>query len=144
MAIKHAAWTHGVGVVLESPSWTAFRQGFFATVRPSTESNTGWVHFVIPTPVIVDGARLKAGSALLRYTTGSGARITIFRVYDGEKELVDYSGLNLQGNLQLERRNVTGSPEVLFGTVITLLVQFSGNGPNDYIQFISAGIDFFN
>jgi hypothetical protein len=102
------------------------------------------MHFAIPTPVIVDGARLKVGSALISYTTSNGAKITDFRVYDGDKLLVQFSGLNLQGNPQLEIREVTGLPSVLAGTVITLRVQFNGNGPDDFIRFISAGINFFN
>ncbi|KAG0043903.1 hypothetical protein BGZ89_006273, partial [Linnemannia elongata] len=80
MSIKQAAWTHGLGVELESRSWTALRQGFFTTVTPSTEGTFGWVHFVIPTPVIVDGTRLKAESAMIRFSTGTTAKITNFHV----------------------------------------------------------------
>jgi hypothetical protein len=49
MSIKHAAWTHGLGVELETTTWSALRQGFYTTVRPDG-SLFGWVHFVIPTP----------------------------------------------------------------------------------------------
>jgi hypothetical protein len=147
MPIKQAAWTHGLGVELETPSWSAFRQGFYTTVRPSNESTFGWVHFVIPTPVIVDGERLHAVTAWIRYATGSTAKITNFHVYDGEKKIADYNGLAL-GNggtgIVNESRAVPGSPEVLWGTAISLGVQFSGNGPNDYVQFVSGGIDFYN
>ncbi|KAH8588711.1 hypothetical protein B0O99DRAFT_638420 [Bisporella sp. PMI_857] len=141
--IKQAAWTHGIGVELESRSWSALRQGFYTTVRPSNEGTFGWVHFAIPTPVIVDGTRLKAASAMIRFSTGSGAKVTRFHVFDGEKRIADHNELNLAGNLQFVRRDVPGDPEVLWGTVISLGVQFSGTGPNDYVQFISAGIDFF-
>ncbi|KAH8645876.1 hypothetical protein BGZ60DRAFT_438428 [Tricladium varicosporioides] len=143
MSIKQAAWTHGLGVELESSSWSALRQGFFTTVRPSNESISGWVHFVIPTPVIVDGTRLKAESAMIRFSTGSGAKITNFHVYDGETKIANYNGLSLSGNLQFVREAVPDHHQVLWGTAISLCVQFSGNGPNDYIQFISAGIDFY-
>ncbi|KAI9778813.1 MAG: hypothetical protein M1839_007903 [Geoglossum umbratile] len=143
MSIKQAAWTHGLGVELESPSWTALRQGFYTTVRPSNESTFGWVHFVIPTPVIVDGTRLKAGSSLVRFITGSKAKITNFHVYDGEKKIVNDNGLNLNGALQTVRRDVPGDPQVLWGTAISLGVQFDGNSPDAYVSFVSAGIDFF-
>ncbi|KAH8645879.1 hypothetical protein BGZ60DRAFT_570848 [Tricladium varicosporioides] len=143
MSIKHAAWTHGLGIELESVSWTALRQGFFTTVRPSNEGIFGWVHFVIPTPVIVDGTRLKAESAMIRFSTGSGAKITNFHVYDGETKIANYNGLSLSGNLQFVREAVPDHHQVLWGTAISLGVQFSGNGPNDYVQFIAAGIDFY-
>ncbi|KAG0086175.1 hypothetical protein BGZ93_007282 [Podila epicladia] len=143
MSIKHAAWTHGVGIELETRSWTALRQGFFSTVTPSYEGSFGWVHFVIPTPVIVDGTRLKAESAMIRFSTGSTAKITNFHVYDGETKIAAYDGLSLEGNLQFVRQAVPNHHQVLWGTTITLGLQFSGTGPNDYVQLISAGIDFY-
>src|SRR5436190_17855941 len=103
MAIKHAAWTHELGIELESRSWSALRQGFYTTVRPSNEGTFGWVHFVIPTPVIVDGIRLKAESAMILFTTGQGAAITDFHVYDGEKKIADYNGLDLRGTSRFVR-----------------------------------------
>jgi len=143
MSIKQASWTHGLGIELESRSWSALRQGFFTTVRPSNEGTFGWVHFVIPTPVIVDGTRLKAESAMIRFSTGSTAKITNFHVYDGETKIADYNGLNLAGNLQFIRQAVPNHHQVLWGTAISLGVQFAGTGVNDYVQFISAGIDFY-
>ncbi|KAG0285264.1 hypothetical protein BGZ96_010444 [Linnemannia gamsii] len=142
MSIKQAAWTHGAGVELETRSWTSLRQGYFTTVTPSTGRTFGWVHFVIPTPVIVDNVRLKADSAMIRFSTGSTAKITNFHVYDGEKKIAAYNGLSLKGTLQFSRYNVPNNHQVLWGTVISLGVQYSGTGPNDYVQFISAGIDF--
>lgn len=143
MSIKHAAWTHGLGVELESRSWSALRQGFFTTVRPSNEGTFGWVHFVIPTPVIVDGVRLKAESAMIRFSTGSTAKITNFHVYDGETKIAAYDGLSLSGGLQFVREAVPNHHQALWGTAISLGVQFSGTGASDYVQFISAGIDFY-
>ncbi|KAH7307933.1 hypothetical protein BKA65DRAFT_520315 [Rhexocercosporidium sp. MPI-PUGE-AT-0058] len=143
MSIKQAAWTHGLGVELESRSWSALRQGFFTTVRPSNEGTFGWVHFVIPTPVIVDGTRLKAESAMIRFSTGSTAKITNFHVYDGEVKIAEYNGLSLAGSLQFVREPVPNHHQVLWGTAISLGVQFQGTGPQDYVQFISAGIDFY-
>jgi hypothetical protein len=143
MSIKQAAWTHGLGIELESSSWSALRQGFYTTVRPSNQGTSGWVHFVIPTPVIVDGTRLKAESAMARFSTGSDAAITNFHVYDGEKKIAEYNGLSLKGNLQFVRKAVPGNPQVQWGTAISLGVQFNGTRQDAYVQFISAGIDFY-
>jgi len=141
--IKHAAWAHGLGVELEDSSWTALRQGFFTTIRPSNRSTLHWVHFVIPTPVILDGNRLRAVTAWIRYTTGSGAVITSFHVYDGETKIANYNGLSLRGISTSVNLAVPNSPLVYLGTGISVLVDFSGTGFNDYIQFISGGIDFY-
>jgi hypothetical protein len=142
MSIKHAAWTHGLGVELETTTWSALRQGFYTTVRPDGNLS-GWVHFVIPTPVIVDGIRLKAESAMIRFTTGAGAKITNFHVYDGEKKIADHNALNFTGNGVFLRQDIPGNPQVLWGTAISVGVQFSATGGGNYIQFIGAGIDFY-
>jgi hypothetical protein len=101
------------------------------------------VHFVIPTPVIIDGTRLQAESAMLRFSTGTTAKITNFHVFDGETRIAEYNGLSLSGNLQFVRQTVPNHHKVLWGTAISVGVQFSGTGPNDYVQFIGAGIDFY-
>lgn len=143
MGLREAAWTHGTSIQLESRSWSALRQGFFTTVRPSNESTSGWVHFAIPTPVIVNDVRLRAQSALIRFTTGPQASIGAFHVYDGEKKIWEHNGTNYRGNLQVIREIIPGTPEVLWGTGISLLINFQGTGPDAWIQLISAGIDFY-
>jgi hypothetical protein len=142
MSIKQASWTHGLGLELETPTWSALRQGFYTTVRPDTKL-FGWVHFVIPSPVIIDGNRLKAESAIVRFTTGPSAAITNFHVYDGEKIIAEYNGLSFTGNSVFLREAIPNNPQVFWGTAISIGVQFSGSGTGDYVQFIGAGIDFY-
>ncbi len=144
MSIKEASWVHGTSVQLESSSWSALRRGFWTTIRPSNESQSGWVHFAIPTPVIIEGTRLKAGSALIRFKTGSRAKITNFHVYDGEKKIASHDGLDLRGDqLQTVRKDVPSDPQVLWGTGISLGLQFDGSGPDAWVALVSGGIDFF-
>jgi hypothetical protein len=144
MAIKEAAWVHGSSVHLESASWHALRQGYWTTVSPSFESTFGWVHFAVPTPVIIDGVRLKAESALIRFKSGSRAKIRNFHIYDGEKKIASHDGLNLRSDqLQVVRKDVPGDPQVLWGTGISLGVEFDGNGPDAWVALVSAGIDFY-
>lgn len=141
MALQ-ASWTNGVDIALETNSWSALRQGFGTTVRPSSGNTSGWVHFAIPTPVILDNVRVKAGQALVRFTTGPQASIGAFHVYDGETKIAEQNGLNLKGTLQLTTQQL-GHPEVLWGTGISLLVNFNGTGTDAWVQLIAAGIDFF-
>ena len=144
MSIKQAGWTHGTSVQFENQSWAvrALRQGFFTTVTPSNESTNGWVHFAIPTPVIISGARSRARLASIRFSTGPQASIVAFHVYDGETRILNLNSLNLQGTLQLNQQAIPGTPEVQWGTGISLQVNFNGTGPDAWVQLISAGIDF--
>ena len=139
MPPKQSAWTHGTSVQLQTKSWTADRQGFFTTVRPSSGGETsGWVHFAIPTV----GLRLKAKSAMIRFSTGSQASIRAIDVYDGEDRIYQSGPRNLQGTLVFHLEPIHSQPEVKWGTGISLLVHFNGTGPNAYIQLIGAGIEF--
>ncbi|KAK3805139.1 MAG: hypothetical protein J3Q66DRAFT_129041 [Benniella sp.] len=81
MTIKQASWTHGLGIELESRSWTVLCQGFYTTVTPSNESQAGWVHFVFLSPVVINSVRSKVDSARIKFTTGPAARITNVHVY---------------------------------------------------------------
>jgi hypothetical protein len=143
MSIKHAAWIHGTAVVLEESSWSALRQSFFTVVRPSKEATSGWVYFPVPTPVIVDGTRLRAESAMVRFSTGLQASIGAVHIYDGEKKIGEHNATNYQGTLQFIREAVPDQPLILCGTGISILVNFNGSGPEAYIQLIGAGIDFY-
>ena len=144
MSLKQAAWIHGTSVQFENKSWEvrSLRQGFFATVVPSNENTSGWVHFAIPTPVIVNNVRLKAQSAMIRFTTGPQASIGAVHVWDGETKLFEHNGVNYKGNLQFVREVIPGMPEVKWGVGISVLVNFNGRGPDAWIQLISAGVDF--
>jgi hypothetical protein len=94
--------------------------------------------------VIVDFTRLKADSAMIRFTTGPSAKITNVHAYDGDNKIADHNGLNFTGSTATYvRQDIPGSPQILYGTAISLGVQFSGTGGGNYVQFISAGIDFY-
>jgi hypothetical protein len=144
MSIKQAAWAHGVAVELETSTWKAFRQGFYMTVTPDAPSG-GWLHIPIPTPVILDGARLRAVSALGRLQTGPGAKITNFHVYDGEKKIASHDGLSVSlPQPELFRYDVPGHPAILYGTLVCIRVNFTGSTADNWVRVIGGGIDFYN
>ena len=144
MPLEQAAWIHGTSVQFENKSWEvrSLRQGHFTTVIPSNEATIGWVHFAIPTPVIVNDVRLKAQSAMIRFTTGPQASIRAVRVWDGETFLYGKDGVDYKGNLQVIQELIPGVPEVKWGVGISILVDFNGTGPDAWIRLISAGVDF--
>ena len=141
MSVKQAAWIHGCSVQLEDVSWAALRQEGGTYVRPSSTTTTGWVHFPIPTPSIADGFRLKAVSSFVRFSTGPRASIVSYHVNDGEKSILSQD-VSYSGGLQTVQVDVSGSPSISWGTSISLQVKFDGNGPDAWIQLVSAGIDF--
>ena len=57
--------------------------GPFVRIEGSKGQNT-WVHFPIPTPAVVDGARSRVGTALVSFRTRSHATVHEVIVYDGE------------------------------------------------------------
>ena len=137
MSIK-PAWTHGTSVQLQTKSWTADRQGFFTTVKPSPGETSGWVHFAIPTV----GQKLKAKSAMIYFSTGSQASIGAIHVYDGKTLIHPSAPLNLKGQDQFYLEPIPNQPEVKFGVGISLQLNFNGVGPDAFIQLIGAGIEF--
>ncbi len=140
MAIAHAMWVHGHSLQVEVPSKGIVERKGFSAKYTANGSETNWLHFAIPTPVIVNDARLKAESVLIRFRC-EGARVTAIHVYDGETKIAGKDKLNL-GSLQwqVERLNVPGTPQVKWGLGISILVAF---GPDDHcIEFSGAGCDF--
>lgn len=140
--IKHAAWIHGDSLKIETPDnfVSATPYGFYEALvgRANTSS---WVHFQIPTPVIVEGVRLKASSVLLTFKTSSStARVTAVHVYDGATRIATFENLNLYGNVGMVRFTLPALTEVVQGLNITVLTSFTAQSE---IDFISAGCDFY-
>lgn len=145
MSLKNATWIHGTSVQFENHSWAAraLRQGYFTTVTPSNESLSGWVHFAIPTPVIVNNKRSKAESVMIRFTTGSHASIGAVHVWDGETAIYVRNQVSYKADKRgFVRDMIPNQPEVEWGTSISIFVIFDGRGVNSWIELIGAGIEF--
>jgi len=140
--LVHAAWVHGVGLILEDKSWSADNAGWGNVIYPSNTSRSGWVHFAIPTPVIVEDRRLTPTQVGLRVATGSKATITQIVAHDGEKQIAAFTGLKLTGSLNTYYYQIPSPPQVLWGTEISVLVTFSDRSSDAWAEFVSAGIDF--
>jgi hypothetical protein len=138
MAIAQAAWTHGHSLEIEYPNRGSLaRKGFSA--RWTGRGQDNWLHLAIPTPVIVNGKRLRVGSVLVRFRTG-GATVKAIHVYDGEKKIAARANLLLKpGQWHVERVDVPGDPEVLWGVGISML---AGAGPDGgWVEVSAAGCD---
>jgi hypothetical protein len=142
MALAHAMWIHGHSLQIEYPERLSKveRKGFSAKLISVGAAQPNWLHFAIPTPVIVDGDRLRVGSVLVRFKCGQ-AFVKAVHVYDGEKKIAAKDNLNLSPEQwHVERMEVPGNPEISWGIGISILVDF---GPDDrWVEFCSAGSDF--
>jgi hypothetical protein len=143
--LAHAGWVHGSGVQIEVPSALASvtRFAFFTRVvgNPGTSN---WLHLAVPTPVIVEGTRLRAGSVLIRFRTGSAnAFVHAVHVYDGEGKIANYNGLRrAPASIETQRFAVPGNPLVLWGVGISLGVSFGSDSTPRNVDIVSAGCDF--
>ena len=143
--IAHAMWIHGTSIQIELPNEieSLRRFGFFTRIvgRPNT---TNWLHFAIPTPVIVDNDRKVVGPIILRFRTlSANAVVRDVHIYDGEARIAAHNDVNLSGNHFFERFGVAHCPPVLWGVGISIGVTFLGGTANDRtMDFIAAGCDF--
>ncbi len=66
MALAHAMWVHGHNMQIEHPDrlQSVWRAGMYIRVE-GKPGLSNWFHFAIPTPVIVNGNRLRADSVMV-------------------------------------------------------------------------------
>jgi len=144
MAIKHAMWVHGHSLTIEDPSnvVSVDRKGNGAHVKIKAFSGT-WLHLAIPTPVLVDGTRLKVGVVSLRFKTpGAAVKVTNVHVWDGDTKIAGWDSLTLSGDQPLKQFTVSGNPQVQWGLGISVRVEVGDVSGGGTIQFTGAGCDF--
>ena len=90
--IKHASWAHGNAVVPELQSGLLIRHWGWGTQMQFTfalnqSPQPAWCHIPIPTPVIVDGVRLRVQTLFLLFKTGQHAAIDNVHIFDGPNRI---------------------------------------------------------
>ncbi len=119
-----------------------WRAGFYirAVGLPGTAN---WFHFALPTPVILNDRRLRAGSVMLRFRTGSAdAWVEHVHVYDGDSKIAEHNDLRLSGEHPFERFEVAAQPEVQWGLGVSIGAAFGAEPLSHAMEFIAAGCDF--
>lgn len=140
--IAHAMWVHGINLKIENP-------GALETYVPlgwgmelaGKNGQQCWIHFAIPTSVIVSDTRLKVGSVIVDFSAEANARIKEIAVWDGGTKLIEHQGTF--SGLQSARVNIPAKPEVRFGINISVLCGW-GVETGNKITFHSAGVDFYS
>ncbi len=143
---KFTSWVHGSSMQIEYPNRvTAVRHtGPFVRIEGAAGQNT-WVHLPVPTPTVVGGSNMRVAAALVSFRTRESAQVHEVIVYDGERRIAEYAGLDLRDDNLGARFDVPGTPEAGQGINITLGVSFddgAADARSMQIEIIGAGIEF--
>lgn len=142
-----ASAVHGSCLVAEDNAWVVLRRGYGATVTPSNTTNRGWLHFPIPTPVMVNDRRVRATKIIIKFTTGENAFVVGVGSHDGEKDLLFVQNLRISGPLQDLALDIGARPEICAGMVVSVEVVFEARYNPDrnagtWIEFFSVTVEF--
>ena len=138
----HASWTHGHSVHVERPDLLDENRpfGFYSLIR-GKPNTSNWFHFAVPTPVIVSGRRLALDSVMVLFWTDPSVHVHALHVWDANRPLIRYNGLNFSGSHWFERFDVLNN-RVQFGIGVSVGVRFGGGDDLRRILFGSCGGDF--
>ena len=139
-------WVHGSIMQVEYPNrLTSVRHtGPFVRIEGTAGQNT-WVHFPLPTPTVVDGARMRVRAARVSFRTRPNASVHEVIVYDGDRRIAAYTGLDLKGDNLDARFEVPGNPEINMGINVTLGIMFSETAPDVrsmQIEVVGVGVEY--
>lgn len=142
--LKNATWIHGNAALIEHPNNVESQRfyGFYNRIigKPNT---TNWIHFALPTPVIVSGVRLVMDSFMVRAVMGSAATLRDVHIRDGNTVVSLQNGVNLTGNQSLARFGIAAMPNVYWGISASLGFSFgAGSASERRVDLISAGFDY--
>lgn len=148
MPIEFASWIHGTTGQIEHPErvTSILRAGCFLEVK-GREGVQTWLHYAIPTPVIVGDQRMRIDSVMLRYAVpDADTTVAAIHVYDGERRIAVHERAPRPREWQVPRFDVPGNPEVLWGIGVSINLQWGRDEPRRSeswrIRFASAGCDF--
>lgn len=152
--LTHAMWIHGNAVVLEHPERVRVKaMGAGIRIERTGASNQTWIHYTIPTPVVVSNIRQKLHSVMIRYVGDrSGyhldsiqnvSHIREVHVWDANQRIFTSPVLSNthseDHNTPFDRFELPQAKLVNFGIVISLLVDFDAG---NWIEIDSVGADF--
>ena len=143
-SIAQAPWIHGTNINIEYPDrLQGIRRAGFYTYLYGKENTDNWFHFAIPSPVIVEGKRLRIARAMIRCRTFSDkAVIRHVHIYDGYSRIATHNDVNLSGAQWFAKFGVAHKPYIYWGLGISLGVHFDSGTTNERrMDFVSAGID---
>ncbi|PKB69570.1 MAG: hypothetical protein BZY77_04385 [SAR202 cluster bacterium Io17-Chloro-G5] len=118
--------------------------GPFVRIEGTRGQNT-WLHFPLPTPVVLDGVRMRIEGAYVSFRTRDHASVDEVIIYDGESRIAEHMNLDLRGEHLDHRVDVPGNPEFHGGINVTLGVRFDDTAPDVrsmQIEVIGVGLEY--
>ena len=147
--LAHAMWVHGNSLQIQNEdNWGSItRYGYCTEIegKKGGKDTGGWVHFAVPTPVIINDKKLRLDSVMLRFHLDPAAEIGQLHVYDGDSFIANLSTINARYDMssnEFVRWSVPNQPEVKYGVSMSIYVIFHGRSGNKRIEFKAAGCDF--
>lgn len=149
MPAHHALWVHGHSAKIEYPDRVDSIEYKGNSVRiqgrPSTRN---WVHFAVPTPVIVDDRRMQPTGILFRYKNSGSGSVVAVHVYDGENQIATDESPWETASLTVDNSwtyfilgfDLTQRLSVEWGIGISIQIRFGRGGGE--VEFEAAGCDF--
>lgn len=144
----HASWVHGNSVTIETPQsvkrQTPRGEGSNIDLHPGAAT---WLHIAIPTPVIVDGVRVRAERFFLLLSTASGATITDVHLWDGLHRIREQTTTLVGNHSAIDPFN-TFRPLGVYFAQVGMSISFRARATNDNhgghsFTVFSAGGDFY-
>ena len=145
-------WTHGHTPFAETQNVQIGSIGWGALIRaPRNSFDTEWIHYAIPTPVILNDVRPQILRVLILYDTFNGTTVnsgvlTNVHVWDRSNRILEINGLELSGNhLDLDasnRFNFPGGVTPVFGVGVSIGYHFDPAHRDGTLLITSVGADF--
>lgn len=147
-----AMWTHGHGAFAETANVQIGSIGWGALIRaPQASFDTEWIHYNIPTPVIMNDARPRILRVMILFDTFNGSTvnsgfITNVHAWDRNNRILEIDRLELTGNhLNLDAFNTFNFPQgvtPLFGVGVSIGYHFDPEHREGTFLVTSVGADF--
>ncbi len=138
----HASWIHGNTTHVEYPDRLLISRSYgFYGYYQGKANTSNWFHLAIPTPVIVSRRRLRLDSIMLMMWSDPNAIITDVHVWDANRNLKKFTGLNMTGSHWFERFDILNNL-VRYGVSVSIGVKFTSATGARRVIFGSCGGDF--
>ena len=142
-------WVHGNAVQPQNPNdrdLLISRFGFHAEIDqifPFNLTAPIWLQFVIPTPAIQDGRRLRIRRVRMNFFTEvTTTAIKAVHVYDGPNAIAAFDNLNLNLNHDSEVFEIPNAPQVFWGINVGVQYLMQSTPSPHRLAFRAVGADF--
>ncbi|MFP2997083.1 DUF6623 family protein [Spongiivirga sp. MCCC 1A20706] len=112
--------------------------------KSKAKNGSFWVHYAIPTPLIVNGVRAKAAQVLVKCaSTDANFFIDQVELWDANKRILQKSGLKLWGNDKMHRLALKAQKPVMHGLCVSVRVNGNRVSADRIFEISGVGIDLF-